>query len=145
MLSISKSLFVGLALCFASVSWSLPQALKSCDATTKIAVDYKIVDKSISLSYTGVDETGKPFQGNGTFEILASQSYAPTEFDAEVLKNMHMIAGISKFSQVHVLALNSGSSQPTTLWFFEFEPNQHSIVWIVEGYPIVFGKTNTCN
>ncbi|MBL7545640.1 MAG: hypothetical protein JNL11_17610 [Bdellovibrionaceae bacterium] len=145
MLSLTKSMFVGLVLCLASVSWSLPQTFKSCEPTAKFSVDYKIADKNISLAYAGVDETGKSFQGTSTYEILESQSYDPSVFEANTVKNMHAIAGISNFTQVHVLALNSGGSQPSTLWLFEFEPNQYSVVWIVEGSLMVFGKTNTCN
>lgn len=143
MFSLSKSLLVAASLCLASVGWGADLSMKSCAPNDQFKVEYKVADQTLSLAIEALGADGKPVQSAASFEIASTQAFTPDMFDQDTLSAMHQIAGISSFTGgIYMQVTSSGAT--SSFWFFEFEPGQHSVVWLANGQAYPLGKTNSC-
>lgn len=143
MFSLRKQIIAGLILVSASVSWGLPSAFKTC--TENLQASFQVADKSIAIVLTGQDQEGNPINSQATFNIVNSETMTPADFDADSMEVIKAVAQIPTFTSGEWLDVTTGSEKPTSLLFFEFEPGQYSVLWVVQGWPLPIGKTTSCN
>ena len=132
-------------LVLAQMTWALPQSVTVCNPKINYKSQFQLVDQSISVEINGKDQAGQPLQFKSDFQVLAAENFLVSDFKAEDVEAINTVADIKSFTGGTWLDLGSANQQQSSMLFFEFEPGQYSVLWLLQGSVIPLGKTTECN
>lgn len=132
-------------LVLSQMTWALPQSMMVCNPKINYKSQFQLVDQAFSVEINGKDQAGQPLQFKSDFQVIGNENFLVSDFKAEDVAAINAAADIKSFTGGTWLDIGNTNQQPSSMLFFEFEPGQYSVLWILQGTAIPLGKTTDCN
>ncbi len=132
-------------LVLAQFTWAaLPQTMTACSIKNDYKSQFQMSSTTMAFQVDGKDATGKAFTATLAFDVVGSQDFVTADFKPESLPTINTIADITSFTGGTAVGITSKDEGSSTMYFFEFEPGQYSIIWLTQGSAVALGKTTDC-